>query len=129
MKPKKFYKTTPFLPVKNLRETLDYYKDVLGFYEEWAWGDIDGGIRRDDMRMIFCQDPDYVEAINNDVYHFVLIWFVDNVDEIYDEFRLKNILITADIKDEPWGIREFTFRDINGYHIRVSETIKKEEAV
>jgi uncharacterized glyoxalase superfamily protein PhnB len=129
MKPKKFYKTTPFLPVSNLKETLAYYRDTLGFYEEWTWGEFDGGIRRDDMRMIFCEDPDYVPVINNETYHFVLIWFVDSVDEIYHEFTQKGITIAIDIKDEPWGIREFAFKDINGYLIRVSESIQKHEPV
>jgi len=30
------------LPVKDLRMTLDYYRDVLGFYDEWTFGDKDG---------------------------------------------------------------------------------------
>jgi uncharacterized glyoxalase superfamily protein PhnB len=127
MKPIKFYKTTPFLPVKNLRQTLDYYRETLGFYEEWTWGAIDGGIRRDDMRMIFCEDTDYVQILNTDTHWFVLIWFVDNADAIYNELIQKNIPIAAPIKNEPWGIREFAFRDINGYYIRVSEGINKEE--
>jgi catechol 2,3-dioxygenase-like lactoylglutathione lyase family enzyme len=45
MKPGKFHRYAPHLPVKNLRETLDYYRDVLGFYEEWTYGDRDGGIK------------------------------------------------------------------------------------
>ncbi len=127
MKPKKFHRVNPFLPVRNLRQTLDYYREHFGFYEEWLWGDIDGGIRRDDMRLIFTEEPDFVNKFNTDQTHFVLIWFVDNVDEIYEEFKQRNIEITQDIKNEPWGIREFSIRDINGYLIRVSEGISKED--
>jgi hypothetical protein len=34
MKTKKFIRSKPYLPVKNLRETLNYYRDVPGFYDE-----------------------------------------------------------------------------------------------
>lgn len=125
MKPKKFHRVNPFIPVKNIQETLDFYRDTLGFYDEWKWGDTDGGIRRDDMRVIFCGDPEYVAAINNDIYSFILIWFVDNVDDIYNEYKEKGINIMQDIENKPWGIREFTIRDINGYSIRVSEGISQ----
>jgi predicted lactoylglutathione lyase len=54
MKPKKFIGANPHLPVKNLQQTLAYYRDNLGFYEEWTLTNdegkvIDGGIRRDDI--------------------------------------------------------------------------------
>ncbi len=34
MKIKKFIRSNPHLPVRNLRETLDYYRNTLGFYDE-----------------------------------------------------------------------------------------------
>ena len=123
MKENKFHRVSPFIPVKNLMQTLDYYRDRFGFYDEWTWGDIDGGIRRDDMRLLFTEEPGYVSAINNENTHFVLIWFVDNVDDIYKEFKERNIKIENDIESKPWGIREFSIQDLNGYLIRISEGI------
>jgi uncharacterized glyoxalase superfamily protein PhnB len=123
MKQKKFNRLNAFIPVRDIQETLSYYRDTLGFYEEWTMG-TDGGIRRDDMRVIFCQDPDYLSSINNETYSFTLIWFVDNIDEIYKEFKEeRKIRIAADIENKPWGIREFSIHDINGYLIRISEGI------
>ena len=127
MKPKKFYRCNPFIPVKNLMETLDFYRDTFGFYEIWTWGEYDGGIRRDDMRLVFCEDPEYVKAINNETYHFTFLWFVDNVDEIYEEYKAKNIPILRDIRNEPYGTREFSVADNNGGIIRVSEGIREKE--
>lgn len=123
MKPMKFHKLTPFLPVNDLRETLDFYQDHFGFHDPWTMGDIDGGIRRDDLRLLFSEDPEHVQAINNDTHRLPLIWFVENVDAVYDEFRQRQIPIVAPIEDMPWGIREFSIRDNNGYLIRISETI------
>ncbi|HKZ64929.1 MAG TPA: hypothetical protein VJ111_01170 [Chitinophagaceae bacterium] len=50
-----------------------------------------------------------------------LLWFVDNIDEIYSEFKERRIEITSPLKDYPYGLREFGFIDINGYYIRVAE--------
>jgi hypothetical protein len=52
MKPQKFIRCNPHLPVRDLRATLDYYRDTLGFYDEWTLGEKDEGIRRDEMRLL-----------------------------------------------------------------------------
>jgi len=121
MKSKKFHRSGPHLPVKNLRATLDYYRDTLGFYEEWIWEEKDGGIRRDDMRLLFGEDPEFTDSINNNKHRLNLIWFVDNIDEVYAELLSKNIEIAAALQTYPYALNEFAFIDINGYYIRVAE--------
>lgn len=123
MKQKTFYKVTPFIPVRSLQQTLDYYRDKLGFYKEWVMGK-DGGIQRDEMRLLFSENPDHLLLINSDKHRFELVWFVDCVDEINSEYKEKEIDVLTEPTDEPWGIREFTIKDINGYLIRISETIQ-----
>ena len=126
MKDKKFHRSGPHLPVRNLRETLDFYRDTLGFYEEWTWKDKDGGIRRDELRLLFGEDPGFTHIINNQEHRLPLLWFVDNIEEIYAEFNGKNIEIATTLQDYPYGLREFAFIDINGYYIRVAEGIEEE---
>lgn len=126
MKEKKFIRTNPHLPVKDLPQTLAYYRDVLGFYDEWTWanrdGEIkDGGIRRDDMRLLFAEDPAFTSAVNNHEHRLPLMWFVDNIDEIFSEFKNRDIEIADPLSEHPYGLREFGFIDINGYYIRVAE--------
>jgi len=132
MKPKKFIRTNPHLPVKNLQQTLDYYRDNLGFYEEWTWTNdegkvIDGGIRRDDMRLLFAEDPESVNVINSyKKNRLPLMWFVDNVDEIFSEFQKRKIEFADTLKTHAYGLKEFAFVDINGYYIRVAEGADEE---
>jgi len=132
MKPKKFVRTNPHLPVRNLRQTLDYYRDNLGFYEEWTWTNdegklTDGGIRRDDMRLLFAEDPEFVSLINSYTKsRLPLMWFVDNVDEIFSEFQNRKIEFADTLKTYAYGLREFAFVDINGYYIRVAEGADQE---
>ena len=126
MKDKKFIKSSPHLPVKNLKRTLDFYRDTPGFYEEWTWGEKDGGIRRDDMRLLFGEDPDFINTINSEKHRLPLMWFVDNIDEIFSEFQRRNIEIADTLRTHSYGRREFAFVDIKGYYIRVAEATEKE---
>jgi catechol 2,3-dioxygenase-like lactoylglutathione lyase family enzyme len=125
MKPKKFHRSGTHLPVKNLRETLDYYRDILGFSEEWNFGDKDGGIRRDDMRLLFVEDPDYTGTINSETNRLNLMWFVNNIEEIFSELKQSGIETASPLTDYPYKLREFAFIDINGYYIRVAEGIEE----
>jgi len=126
MKTKKFIRNNPHLPVKNLRQTLDYYRDALGFYDEWTWENkdgliTDGGIRRDEMRLLFGEDADFTSRMNNADNRLPLMWFVENIDEIFDEFKKRQIEIADTLKLHGHGLREFSFIDINGYYIRIAE--------
>lgn len=122
MKDKKFMRSGLHLPVYNLRETLNYYRDRPGFYDEWTWADKDGGIRRDEMRLLFAEDPEFVKDINTKNHRLPLMWFVENIDEIYAEFKEKEIDMADDLREHPYGLREFAFIEINGYYIRVAES-------
>ena len=126
MKAKKFIKSGPHLPVKNLRMTLDYYRDKLGFTDEWTFGPKDGGIRRDDLRLLFAEDKYFTNDINNKKHRLPLMWFVDNIEEIFSEFKQKEIEIADDLRIHSYELKEFAFIDINGYYIRVAESIEGE---
>jgi hypothetical protein len=127
MKPQKFIRANVHLPVRSLQSTLDYYRDTLGFYDEWTLvngqGQLaDGGIRRDDMRLLFSEDPGFVDVINSYTKsRLPLLWFVDNIDEIFTELQVRNIEFADTLRPHPYGLREFAFIDINGYYIRVAE--------
>ena len=51
-----------------------------------------------------------------------------DIDEYYEELKRKGVKIAADIKDEPYGIRDFIVEDINGYKLtfnQISKTVKR----
>lgn len=131
MKVKKFIRSNPHLPVKDLQKTLDYYRNTLGFEDEWTLTDKDGyikdgGIRRNDMRLLFEEDPEFTSAINNEKHRLPLMWFVDNIDEIFSDFQKRNIEIASRLKTHSYGLREFAFIDLNGYYIRVAEGVEED---
>jgi len=122
---KKFLKPLPHLPVRNLRSTLDYYRDQLGFSDEWTAGTRDGGIRRDHLRLLFAEDENFVNDMNNSDHRLPLLWFVEDIDAIYQEFKNRGIALADDLRTHPYGLREFAFIDINGYYIRITEGDEK----
>jgi hypothetical protein len=127
MKSLRFIKCPPHLPFRNLRSTLDYYKDKLGFVDEWAFGRKDGGICRDDLKLLFGEDATFNNDINNNHRRLPLMWFVNDLDEVLREFKERDIDIADDLRKHPHRLREFAFIDINGYYIRIAESTDKEE--
>jgi len=49
------------------------------------------------------------------------MWFEDNIEESFSEFRERNIEIADTLKTHSCGVKEFAFLDIDGYYIRVVE--------
>ncbi len=120
---KKFVNAIPFLPVRDLKQTIGYYRDILGFTDEWFWEDTDAGISRDDINCLFTKNPELAERINDEEKSLELVWLVENAEEIFLEYSDKGTEIISPIEVKPWKAKEFTFRDINGYLIRVSESL------
>ncbi len=116
-----FIRNTPHLPVNNLKQTIEYYRDTLGFNDEWTTNEKDGGISRNEMRLLFEEDPEFVKDINNDKHRLPLMWLVENINEVYTEFLEKKIIIADRLRLHPYGLREFAFIDINGYYVRIAE--------
>jgi hypothetical protein len=74
------------------------------------------------MRLLFAEDPDFVARINDSPgTRLPLLWFVDNIDEVYAEVKAKNIALADELREHTYNLREFAFIDLNGYYIRVAE--------
>ncbi|HRG33128.1 MAG: hypothetical protein WBP33_11495 [Saprospiraceae bacterium] len=121
MKVTKFIRIGIHIPVINLQQTLGYYQNKLGFTDEWVENKKNGGYQRDVLRLLFCEESEFVNDINNDNHRLPLIWFVTNMEEIFSEFKQKEIEIADDLRNHTYGIKEFASIDINGYYIRVAE--------
>lgn len=75
-----------------------------------------------DVRLLFGEAPDFATTINSYAKsRLPLIWFVENIDEIFQEYQARGIEFADILRTHPYGLREFTFIDISGYYIRVAE--------
>jgi hypothetical protein len=59
------------------------------------------------MQILSADGAVFINDINNHDHRLPLIWFVDNIDEIFSEFKEKNIEIADDLRTHPYGLKEF----------------------
>jgi catechol 2,3-dioxygenase-like lactoylglutathione lyase family enzyme len=121
-----FHRQIPVLPVADLKATIKYYKTKLGFSEEWFWEDTDAGCGRNELFMLFNLNPTLLDAMLAASAPLEIIWIVEQVDDIYAEYTQKDLTLLSELENKPWGMREFTIKDINGYSIRIAEPIENE---
>ena len=126
MKNAAFHRQIPVLPVADLKATIKYYKTKLGFSEEWFWEDTDAGCGRNELFMLFNLNPTLLDAMLAASAPLEIIWIVEQVDDIYAEYTQKDLTLLSELENKPWGMREITIKDINGYAIRIAEPLENE---
>jgi uncharacterized glyoxalase superfamily protein PhnB len=101
----------------DMRATLAYYKDRLGFDCVGTWDDppVYAIVARDEHRIHFrLADP---PKPNPDKYAAELLdayLFVENADVLHGEYLARGVELTRALGDTPWHSREFVVRDCDG---------------
>ena len=121
---KLFSHASPVWPVKDIYQSLDYYKNQLGFKVKFTWEDpiTYAVIKRDGISIHLTTDDD---ATKNDIPKTALFIFVHDVDKVYDEFLKKDIKIIAPIGNRDYGMRDFDIEDIDGYRLIFGKNVEK----
>jgi len=98
----------PELPVADVEQAQEYYREVLGFKVEWLYpgGDI-GAVSRGDVAIFFRKRHGPFEP----AIHWI---FAEDVDATHDELKSLGANIVHPIEDKPWGLRQFTIEDKDG---------------
>ncbi len=117
----------PVLPVNNLKETLDFYSEKLGFRVDWTWGDpldhagISIGNENDEHNHAHLQ----LSQVDGEIKPFGWLYFhvYENIDHLYKTYKANGVEFVSDLQDMPWGMREFNIRDINGYLLRFGQPL------
>ena len=125
---------SPTLAVRNMKQTIQFYRDSLGFKIGMAFPDLDNPEYVDSSKdgMVIMFVPAENMGINAEEKLGIgvnLYMQIDgDIDEYYSELEDKGVKVVVDIKDEPYGIRDFTVEDINGYRLtfnQVSTAVKR----
>ena len=114
---------SPTLAVRNMKEAISFYRNALGFEMGMAFPDADNpeyaDLSKDGMVLMFI--PAENVGIGNDEKLGVgvnLYMEIDgDIDQYYDGLKNRGVQIAVDIKDEPFGIRDFTVEDVDGYKL------------
>jgi catechol 2,3-dioxygenase-like lactoylglutathione lyase family enzyme len=101
----------------DVRATLAYYKDKLGFDCLGTWEDppVYAIVARDHHRIHFrCAEP---PTPNSDKYADELLdayLFVEDVDTLHAELATRGVEFTRGLANTPWNSREFVVKDCDG---------------
>ena len=106
---------TPELPVRDVRETQRFYRDVLGCSIAWNYDEEYGAVYNGESEIFFSQTDEPFEPVTNFVR-------VENADAVLETLRERGATIVDDIASHPWGMREFTVADNNGHRFRIGHS-------
>lgn len=135
-----FKKLTPNFPVKNVKESVSFYQNMLGFKLEIAVPDGTNSItneisdakeystammRKDDVFVMFLKHDNFEEStqafkgVTEDV---PVLFYVDvsDINELYIGLKGK-VQIEKEIETTWYGMREFYIKDCNGYLLGFGE--------
>lgn len=133
-------KLTPNFSVSNIRETVRFYQDILGFNLVMAVPESQDGIEqqlldakeyvyammvKDNVELMFQRTDSFRQdvSIADQVNLGASVSFymeIDGVEEFYQEIKKQNVVV-SDIKTAWYGMREFYVKDNNGYVLGFSE--------
>jgi len=121
---------SPLLAVRNIKESIEFYMTSLGFEMGMAFPDANNpeyvDLSKDGMVLMFIPAENHGisadEKLGIGVYLYMQI--DGDIDEYYDELKKKGVKIAVDIKDEPFGVRDFTVEDIDGYKLTFNQLSK-----
>lgn len=105
------------IAVHDLARSAAFYRDVLGF-EVREIGD--PGWRfllKDDCFIMAGECRDAMSPGDLGDHSYFAYLEVDDIDRYYEAVRARNATVTKTLRDEPWGMREFGIRTIDGHRI------------
>jgi len=137
----KFKNMTPNFSVEDVAKTIEFYQNSLGFslkmlrrmdmdtiefslveFEEYSYGIVS----RDNVHIMFVQEEVFKENIpvaEADIKQASVLFYIDleGVDELYDDFKKKDIEFVKEMNTTWYGRREFYVKDCNGYILAFGE--------
>jgi predicted enzyme related to lactoylglutathione lyase len=113
--PEQFVQGAPVLHVPDVVATATFYRDVLGF--TWDFGDETYAVVwRDNSAIHFVRAEGKPQGVH-------LFQWVKDIDSYYQEIVSRGAEATTEPNDQPYGIREFGLRDINGVGVVFGQDI------
>jgi hypothetical protein len=112
----------PVIYTKQVKYTVEYYIEILGFTcdgytEDWSWA----SLSRDQIGIMISYPSVHI-PFEQPQFTGSLYFSVDNVDELWGQ--LKEITINCyELETFNYGMREFAIYDNNGYLIQFGQPV------
>ena len=117
--------TMHVLAVPDLQRSCAWYRDALGF-EVREIGD-DGWriLVRDACRIMVGECTGAMPAVATGDHSYCLYIHVDDADGYFAAARAFGAEFIKTVRDEPWGLREFGVRTIDGHRIMIGQPLEQ----
>ncbi len=113
------FRAEPVLFVRDVLVAAHYYRDCLGFHIDFIYGEPPrhAAVWRGDWTgsgvTIQLSKTDNDLDLSRSAYLYV---FTDTkLDALFADFRKREVEIVSPPTDQPWGLREFSVRDLDGH--------------
>ena len=129
----KFTSSAPVLFVRDVRASAEHYRDTMGFRFDRFYGEPPSFVilGRDGLHVMLKTASDHSAIIprwNISPNLWDMYFWVDDVEELYREFRGRGAKIDYEICDQPYGCREFGTQDIDGHDIGFGQVVSRENS-
>ena len=110
----------PILGANDLKTSLAFYRDVLGFSIAWQWGDPPSraGVATGDVELQLLSDPRLRPPAPGRVYIHMT-----GIDAFYRAVRRRGGQIHEPLVERDWGMRDFRILDPSDNQIGFAEQI------
>ncbi len=102
-------RVVPQVPASNVKQSLEFYSQKLGFGDQWQFNQNYGGVRTP-FELNFCHydDPDFAK-------NYVMRFEVDDLESQYRRCQGHGIVHPQGLLErKPWGVEEFSVLDPSG---------------
>lgn len=114
------------IAVPDLQASAEFYGTVLGF-EVHEIGDPGWRFLVRDRAFIMAGEcPDALPPGDLGDHSWFAYIEMDDIERFYEAVRARGAEVISPLADEPWGMREFGVRTIDGHRIRFGEQIQEE---
>jgi uncharacterized glyoxalase superfamily protein PhnB len=124
-----------WLNVHSVEKTIDWYEKVFcwrGEIDAYAKDDegiatfgciTNGNYQIDNEKIPSTSAMCIMRGEVEDKHSHTIFVIVSDIDLIYNNAKHYNCDIICDIETQPWGMKIFELKDINGYNIRVAQRV------
>ena len=138
MEPRRNNKIAPSIRVKDMRKSLDFYTNTLGFQASNKLTRKDGTVAHAsvgfDSPLLMLSPVEYVRTLLTKedlaknkpgigVEFNIGMVGAKTIDTFFAEVKAKGVTVIHEPKTEFWGDRQFTVKDPDGYALTFSEHI------
>ena len=111
------------LAVPDLKRSVAYFEEALGFSRDWNDGDNWQALARDGVRVMLGRCPDAIPPSELGDHSYFAYIAVDDIDALHAEIAAKGAIVRLAPADKPWGRREMAVGTPDGHRLMFGQTI------